>query len=341
MRFELVALAAVVAACEPETVPRPERPPANYASLTDQPSQGSGALVATARERGIAAAYLAALSDPAFTGLDALLDEDAHFVVSGNEHDAHGRSDILAAHKGAFDALASRTFAAHRVLLTDRTQSIEWTLTGTGKNGKKVGVDGVALAVTKDDGTVSDLQLYFDEGIMRAQLGVIQQPQLAALAMPVMPTGSATVVEQAHGSDEARNGQIVSDWLDPGLEKDEGRYAAAMTDDVVFETREAPPLRGKPAAIAGFDRWHQAIGNLDVQVLPPLLVAGNFVEVEYRLVGAMRGRVAFVPPLGGLITLYDVAVVEMRGGKIAHVWRYDNPAQILPDASSASTRGKP
>jgi hypothetical protein len=346
MRCELVALAALAAcaACEPQTVPRPAAPPADFASLAGKPAQGSGALVATQRERGIAAAYMAALSDPAFTGLDRLLDEDAHFVFTGNEHDAHGRADIIAAHHALFDRLARRAFAARRVLLTDRTQAIEWTMTGEDKTSRApVGIDGIALAVTKDDGTVSNLQLYFDEGVLRAQLGVIQQADLAKLPRPAMPAAPPEVVEQAHGSDENRNGQLVSDWLDPGFEKDATRYAAAMTDDVVIDTPEATaPIRGARAALAELAKWHQAIGNLDVQVLPPLLVAGNFVEVEYRLVGEMRGRIAFVPRLDTpLITLYAVAVVELRAGKIAHVWRYDNPAQILPDASTASTRGKP
>ena len=58
---------------------------------------------------------------------------------------------------------------------------------------------------------------------------------------------------------------------------------------------------------------------------------GPFVVVEYHIVGEQRRPIGWIPvPKDALIKMSIVDVIEMREGKIARVWRYDNPIQILP-----------
>jgi ketosteroid isomerase-like protein len=339
MRSRIAILLALCACETPDTLPRPERPPADYASLTAATGRDGGPLVATQRERGIAKAYMDVLSDPALAGLDALFDEDAHFVFAGDEYESHGRIEVRSAHKKLLDALASRTFKARRVLLTDRSQAIAWTMNGKdGSNGSDVGVNGIALVQTKDDGTVSDIHLFYDEGIINAQRG-LEPKQLGSgkIKPPPMPSGDPEIVEQAHGSNEERNLQVVSDWLDPGLERDPGKYQAAMSNGIVIETAENPPMTGIAAAMADRDSWHRSIQSLDVQVMPPLIAAGDFVAVEYRLVGTMVNRIGFFPSVNALIQMYGVDIVQVKDGRITHVWRYDDPLQLRTSSTAPPT----
>jgi ketosteroid isomerase-like protein len=330
MRSRAIVALVCVGACSPETVPRPAKPPADYGSLIAKPVTSGNPLAATELERQIAAKYLAALSAPDFAGLAPLLDEDAHFVLAGDRLDSHGRREILAAHTKLFGTLAPRKFAARRVLITDRTQAIEWTLTGNDKATQKpVGINGIALAWTKDDGTLSDLHLYFDEGLLHAQLG--GEPKvLQGLPLAEAPSGPPEIIEQAHTPDEAKNAQLASDWLDY-LEKQEPKYLDAMAADVDIVTPEGVrPMHGLVDARGYYKSIHKAIGNIDTQLIPPPLAAGDYVAVEYRIVGEMRDKIAFVPRLNvPLITLYVVDVLQMRDGKIARVWRYDDPLQIV------------
>jgi ketosteroid isomerase-like protein len=312
-------------------VARPPRPPADYGSLTIKPVTSTGPLVATQLERQIASKYLDALSTPGFAGLEPLLDEDAHFAFVGDKFDSSGRRAVIATHEKLFGKLAQRKFAARRILLTDSTQSIAWTMTAVDSATQKpVGIQGVALVWTKDDGTVSDLHLYYDEAVLKAQLG--GQPQaLQSLPLAQLPSGPPEVIEQTHSEAEAKHAKIASDWLD-NLENNPGKYVGAMTADVEVETPESDkPMRGAADAKAYYDRIHHSIGNIDTQLIPPPLAAGDFVQVEYRIVGEMRDKIAFIPRLNTpLITLYVVDVLQMRGDQIAHVWRYEDPLQIVP-----------
>jgi hypothetical protein len=321
----------LLAACSPETVPRPARPPADYGSLTVKPVTSTSPLVATQLERQIAPKYLDALSTPSFAGLEPLLDEDAHFVFVGDKFDSSGRRAVIATHDKLFGKLAQRKFAARRILITDSTQSVEWTMTAVDTATQKpVGIEGVALMWTKDDGTVSDLHLYYDEARLKAQLG--GEPKvLQSLPLAQLPTNPPEIIEQTHSDAEAKHAKIASDWLD-NLENNPGKYIAAMTADVEVETQESDKsMRGAADTKAYYDRIHHSIGNIDTQLIPPPLAAGDYVEVEYRIVGEMRDKIAFIPRLNTpLVTLYVVDVLQMRGDQIAHVWRYDDPLQIVP-----------
>ena len=333
---QLICVVALAACNTPEVLPRPAHPPADYASLDRAPSAPTSPGAVTALERQIAAKYVAALASPELAGLDALLDEEAHFVFVGNKLDAHGVTEVRRAHDKLLHGLADRRASVVRVLVTDHTQAIEWTMTGDA-SGRPFGIAGIALVQTKDNGTVSDLRLYFDEAVLHAQLGG-EPKSLAALPPVRLFEGPATIIEQQHTPDEARLARGASDWLD-NLESHEAAYTRAMTDDVVLETREsAAPLTGQAGAHAYYKSLHRSIedGTLDTQLLPPPLAADGFVAVEYRIVGAMRDRIAFVPNLRAPIAMYVVDVLQMRGDKIAHVWRYDDPLQILPESSKGS-----
>ncbi len=327
----LVGLVGLVGpACSSETVARPPAPPVNWASLELRPPPDAGKPSATDKERGATDAYTKALGSPGFAELGRLLDEDAHFAFAGFK-DVHGRDNVVKAHEALLGTLDARTFVASRVLLTDSAQLVEWTMTGMHKTAHKpVTFKGLTLLWTKDDGSISDVHLYFDDALLKAQAGVGPKG-LASPPPPAMPSGEHQVIEQTRSPVESANVKVVRASLEALENKDEPAYVATMTDDVEIATLEsAAPLRGKPEARSYLKAINKAIGQLDTSV-DNVWGVGSFVVVEYHVVGEQRGAIGWVPAQkDNLLKMFVVDVVEMKAGKIARVWRYDNPAQILP-----------
>ena len=74
---------------------------------------------------------------------------------------------------------------------------------------------------------------------------------------------------------------------------------------------------------------HKAIGQLDT-TLDNAWGVTQYAVVEYFISGEQVGALGWVPPQRDrVIRLQVVDVMEIRDGKVAHVWRYDNPSQIL------------
>jgi ketosteroid isomerase-like protein len=284
---------------------------------------------ATLRERATTGVYLAALSSPEFTDLGATLDDDAHFAFAGFK-DVHGRDSAVRAHELLFGDFESRSVTASRILLTDGSQAIEWTLTGIERGTEKpVAFRGITLLWTKDDGAIEDVHLYFDQAVVSAELG--RGPKsLATFPPPPLPAGPPVALEQQGSADEREDVAVVRSSLDALEGSDESAYAGKMADDFELVTLEhAQPERGKAAARAYFKAMHRAVAHLDTGI-DDIWGIGPYVVVEYHVVGEQIGPLGLIPAQkNNLLKLFVVDVVELRAGKIARIVRYDNPSQIL------------
>lgn len=330
-----LTLAVLVAACTTdETVQRPPPPPVNW-SAQARSSADAGPVKATAKERAVAGAYTKALGSQGFAQLVALLDDDAHSEFAGAK-DAHGRDNVVKAHDAMFGAFDQRVFTPSRTWLTDSAQVVECTMTGVQARDwegvvathKPVSFKGVSLLWTNDDGSIIDVYVLFDEAVVKVQLGA--GPKDLANLQPAAAATAGDVVEQARTSEEAANVLQVRASL-TALEKgDEAGYLATMSDDVEVNVPErAQPARGKDEARAYFKTLRKEISEIDTSVDNAWGVK-QFVIAEYFIVGEQQLPIGWVPVQSEkLIKLAVIDVVEMRGGKIARVWRYDDPAQIL------------
>lgn len=355
-RLVITALAATLA-CSADKVGPPPNPPVNWSSFEAHAAiSDAGTVTATERERGLAVAYAKALSGSGlgFTGLGPLLDENAH-IAFGRGADAHGRDKVLKQHDKLFGAFDQRVFTANRVVVTDSTQSIEWTMTGVhardwmgvSASHKSASIVGVTLIWTQDDGTITDIHVLFDVSAVRAELAAATTPPATASETPV-------VVEQTRSADEASNTKLVGDWLvtleldrrddelleatlagknDAGKDlrakprDDEGDFLAALTDDVEILTHGST-LRGKDAARGQFRAIRKSIGQLDVTLFSAL-AASSLVVVEYTIGGELRGPIGAVPFTHERVVMFGIVdVVEVRNGKVARVKRYDNPDEL-------------
>jgi ketosteroid isomerase-like protein len=335
----VAAAGLLLGACSSERVSQPPAPPVNWGSLEPQPVIDAGPPKATESERRLPVVFAAALSSPGFVQLGPLLDEDAHFSSPGLD-DAHGRTAVVHALDVAIGAFDDRKFALERIWRTANEQTIEWTMTGTcardwlgvAATHTSVTFRGLTLLWTKDDGSISDIHLYFDVTVVKAQLGAGPK---GLTAPPLPPAGKEEpkIFEQSVSPQEKSNVVAYEAALDALERKDLSRYVDAMTDDVEVTTLErAQPWRGKDDAKAYFKSMHKAIGQLDTTVQNAWGVSDRlqFVIVEYFIAGEQLGPILWIPAQRDkVIRLQVVDIAEMRDGKIARVWRYDNPAQII------------
>jgi ketosteroid isomerase-like protein len=336
MRMEMtwagVALAALVA-CAPDSVAQPPAPPVNWHSFDPRTTVDAGPSAPTEKERALVVEYVAALASPGFAQLAPLVDDDAHFSFPGMD-DAHGRNSIVHAHEVLLGAFDQRRFVTTRAWRTASEQTIEWTMAGIQTHDwmrvtaaqKPVAIRGVTLLWTKDDGSIADLHVYFDVAAVKAQLGMAPKG-LAPMAVPSIPTGPPQIIDQ-NGQD-ADNVRVVRTELD-ALENNEGMYLNALTDDVEVYTLERPdPARGKEDARAYFKAMHKAIAQLDTTIDNGWDVA-KFAIVEYTIAGEQLAPLGWVPAQrDSVIRLHVVDVDELRDGRIARVWRYDNPIETV------------
>jgi ketosteroid isomerase-like protein len=338
----LLASAALAgsAACSSDNVGSPPAAPVDWHAFDIPRSPDAGAVGPTANERAVPEKYLTALAAPGVAPLTPQLDADVHFTFPGLL-DARGREAVVRAHDSLFGAFDQRAFALSRVWRTDSVNAVEWTMSGVQSKDwmgvaathKPLVLKGIALLWTKDDGTITEIHVIFDVTAAKAQLGAGPK-ELAGLAPPTMASGAAQVTEQTRTADEAANVTVARAWLDALERPDDASYVAVATDDVIVETLEhAPPMHGKDELKAYFKGLHKGIGQIDTTVDSAAGV-GRFALVEYTINGEQLGPIAWIPAQHDrVVRLHVIDVAEIRDGKIAHVWRYDNPAEILASGS--------
>lgn len=346
----------VVAACSEETVAPPPKPPVG--ALEPVAIVDGGADTVTAKERALPELYAKALSSPGadggapFSGLAPLLNPDLAQFSAPGVTPAHEPSGIIAAHATLFGGFDDRRMTLTRVWRTPNEQSIEWVMTGkharewmgVPATQKPVAFKGMTLLWTKDDGTIVDIHVYFDIGLLRAQLAGTGPKELLALPSPTGAPAAPQVFEQTQTGSANEKGDvaIVRSWLDALENNKEADYVGALADDVEIYTLEsASPMKGKEDARKYYKATHKAIGQLDTTVNDAWGVA-EYAIVEYDIDGEQLGAFTWIPLLAPLparttqLAHFDIVdVCEIRDGKIVRIWRYDDPAQIIGNASSA------
>jgi steroid delta-isomerase-like uncharacterized protein len=328
----------IVSACSSETVARPPPAPVAWASLEAQTERDASADILTAKERALPDQYCSAVASTRFAALAVLLDEDADFASPGLDS-AHGRDQVIRAHDLMFGAFDNRKMAQSRVWRTPSEQTVEWTFSGEQARDwsgvpathKTVTFKGVTLLWTKDNGSISDVHVYFDDAVVKAQLGVGPK-ELLQLTPPASTPGAAQVFEQtpSGSADQTVNLNVVKSALDALESNNAPGYVGAMADDVEVYTSSRPaPARGKAEAKAYYNAMHKAIGQLDTTITGAWGV-GHFAIVEYSIAGEQLGPLQWIPAQRDkVIRLELVDICEMRDQKIARIWRYDNPSQIV------------
>jgi len=328
-----IALAAFAIGCS-ETVPPPPPPPVDWASLNKPVVVDAGPPRATAKERLAGTAYAKAFATPGFAGLTSLLAEEAHMTFGGSS--TLGRERVVAMHETLFGAFDDRSLALERIWMTDSSQALAWVLSGVQNRDwmgvpashKRFAVKGLSLLWTKDDGSISDIHVYLDEALLRAQLGV-GPADLQKLPPPAIPSGPPQVVEQADTPQEVANLGMLRGMIDALEDNKPAVYLASVTDDVEIHGLEhAAPARGKDAVRAYFDTMRRSIGQLDT-LAQGGFGAGDWAILEYSISGVQLAPLDTVPFVrGGVIRVHLVDVAQLHNGKVQKLYRYDDPGEV-------------
>jgi len=327
---------ALAPACASETVAVPRAAPVHWQAPG---SKVSSPVVPTERERALAQAYAAAIASPHFAALGSLLDDDVHFVFGARN--TRGRERVVKQYDDMLGAFDDRRFVPNRVWLTDSTQllnsqAIEWTMTGVqarawmgvAPTGKPVTIKGLTLLWPTDDGVISEVHVYFDEDVVKAQLGA-GPVELRKVSMPAPTAGTPQMLERAGSAQETANVGAFHAMLRALEDNQEAAFLASMTDDVsVFMLDAADPIRGKDEARSYFKNLRRAVRQVDT-VVENAWGVGSFAIVEYSITGLQIAPLRRIPFAGGsgLHPLHTqfVDIAEIHGGKIARIWRYCDP----------------
>jgi hypothetical protein len=332
--FASISIFSVLAACTASTSSSPPPAPVDWRAFDAKPDAGAAPKVATAKERAVAEAYAAGLASQGFASLGPLLDDDIRLTFPGMD-DAHGKGAAIHAHDVLFGAFDPRAVATTRVFRTDSAQAVEWVLSGTQVKDwmsvpakhKPVVIKGLSLIWTKDDGTITEVHVFFDVAVVKAQLGVGPK-ELVALPLPQFPSGPPQVFEQSGSEAEKAAVTVARAAIDALEGNDESAYVDTKTDDIEYYTLEqAQPERGKEASRAYFKAMRKAVGQLDTTIDNSWGVA-NYAVLEYSIAGEQLGPIGWIPARRDQVVRLNVAQVnEVRDGKVSRIWRYDNPLE--------------
>jgi len=290
----------------------------------------------TNKERGLADAYMKALASPGFVELGPIVDEQARLALGARN--THGRERVLKDHDDVFGAFDQRHFVTSRVWLTDSTrpldsQALEWTMTGiqarpflgVAPTQKPVVIKGLTLLWTSDSGIISDLHVYLDEELIRAQLGV-GPAELQKLSTLPGDAGAGQTYERSGAPQETANVALVRAMIQALEDDKESNFLSTMDDQVELHSLDhAESARGKLAARRYFQTMRSSIRHLDT-VIQNAWGVGSFAVVEYAITGLQQAPLPRIPFAAGrpLHTQF-VDIAEIRAGQIAHIWRYADP----------------
>jgi len=306
---------------------------------------GQPALEAGEKIRVVADLYARALAAPGFGQLASMLDEDAHLELGSR--DIRGRERVVRAHEELFGAFDERSVATSRVLRTDRAQALEWTMTGVqardwmgvAATRRPVVINGLTLLWTNDDGFISDLHVYLDEPLVKAQLGA-GPVELQTISLAPPSSGRPEVYEQSGAPAESVNVRVVRAMLQALEGNQEAAFLSTLADDVeVWLPARAEVARGKDAARSYFKTMRTSIGDLDT-VVQNIWGLQDLVVIEYSIAGMQWRPFGHAPfQQGRLIDARVAEIAEVRDGTIERVWRYDDSGALA--AAMAAHRSSP
>ena len=340
---KIIAVVGVLApACASETVELPPAAPIHWQSPSSSKDAAASPTTPTQKERGLARAYVKALASSGLLEITLLVDDDVRF--SFGSHDVRGRQAVFKAHERVFGAFDDRKFVTNRVWLTDSTrpldcQALEWTMAGVqardwlgvAATNKPVSIKGITLFWTDDDGIISEIHMYFDEEVVKAQLGA-GPAELQKLPLPSAAAGPTEVRERTGTPEEKASVATARQMIEALEGTQESTFLSTIADDFTLETLDtAEPLRGREEARAYFQTMRHTFRQLDT-VIQNAWGVGSFAIVEYAITGLQ------IAPLRRLRPARDSAlhplrapfvdVVELRAGKIARISRYSDPASF-------------
>lgn len=346
-KLALVLVTLTAAGCGDSTPPA-VAPPPPVATVTPPtsatpPVGSTPTVLAPPPSRPVPELQLASLEAAA----GAINDHDARKYAEIFTHDAiHkeaaapdvvGREDIAKRMQLLFTSFPDLRLAFDRVWQKNNVAVATWHWNGTdtggflGKKatGRKAGVHGVSVGFYNSDGLVREIHVYEDG------MNLVQQLDPSAKAgsfraPPAEPPAAMDVIVSAGGPDEAQGLAVAKTFYDAIEAKKEpastALFAAAATlDDFALPPRAAA---GPAAWKALYASWLASFGNITELPLYNQLAVNDYVISERVLKGTM----------GSPVNLHCVDVLQVKEGKIVHLWTWSNTLELVAQVGKRGVR---
>jgi len=147
---------------------RPRSAPIDWKAFDRPQVRDAGSSGPTERERAIPEAYIRILEAPENAPLATLLDSNVSMSFPGLV-DTRGRASVIQSHEQLFGAFAPRVIRARRIFRTIQCRLSSGRSThritlvdGVANAHGAASFDGITFLSTTDDGTITDVHVYFD-----------------------------------------------------------------------------------------------------------------------------------------------------------------------------------
>ena len=181
-------------------------------------------------------------------------------------------------HEDLFGAFEDRQLDVSRVWRTGTAQMIEWTFRGVlerlvgpvAPNHRAARFRGLTILWTNDDGAITDVHVYFDEGaiVTGSDAGAAAVPDGEGLGgASAADGGGPQFFDQSGSLAERLDLECVRASLDALEQNRDADYLSATTDDVeLFPGGREKAVRGKEALLAYVRGLHKSIRQLDTTI---------------------------------------------------------------------------
>lgn len=251
--------------------------------------------------------------------------------------DVVGREDIARRMQLLFTSFPDLTLAFDRVWQKSNVAVATWHWNGTdtggflGKKatGRKAGVHGVSVGFYNSDGLVREIHVY-EDGV-----NLVQQLDPSAKAgsfraPPADPPAAMDVIVSAGGPDEAQGLATAKSLYDAIEAKKEPAATALFGATATLEDFALPPraVAGPAAWKALYASWRASFGNYTELPLYNQLAVNDYVISERVLKGTM----------GSPVNLHCVDVLQVKEGKIVHLWTWSNTLELVAQVGKRAVR---
>jgi predicted ester cyclase len=335
-----------VSGCGGAEAPPPQGPPAAAASSAPPVATAEPAAPpAASAPPKTSLAELELASAKAFA--DALNQHDpekyaALFALDGvekatGEPDGSGREAIAAHVKGLFTAFPDFKIGFSRIWQKGNFAAVSWAwnATDTGgfmgnkPSGRAVGTEGISTVVFTDDGLVKELHRYGDGATLMSQLdpkakkGTFRTP-------PTLPT-STDVFAAAGSPDEDKDLDVAKGFYAALDDKKAADVMALFTEESTADDFTMPAtLRGLKDWKKMYETYVGAFPDFK-QAISTQVAVKDYVISEGVLNGTHRGALGPIRATGKPVSLHFVDVLQIKDGKLAHVWTWSNGAELLTE----------
>lgn len=266
----------------------------------------------------------------------ALYTESAVLDVMGTPSQTKGREAIAATWQRLFDTFSSFRAAPSRLLVKGDVVVVEWAWSGVHSGDalfdgrvkpteKPVGTAAADVIWFTPDGAIKEQHAYYDMATVLAQIGRSKQK---ARAVPTVTSSAPEVALASASPEEGKNLELAAQMYGAFAKKSEADFLGALAEDLVWDELAMPEASaGKDAAKKWFGMTTAAWTD-PKRATSNAWAMGDWVVTEGVFTGKHTGKLGDLAPTKKDVTLHQLDVVLVKGGKVSRGASYGNGAEL-------------